>query len=220
MVAGYPPWKKKCKTLCRGPDGAIHWVAPFFMMSLHPLSSPLPYRQARSIVVLILLCLSACSPAATPTPFRPPTLSAPLIEPTFIILPTQEVATSTPVPEPTPFPTVNPAECVNDLTFIADLTIPDNTFTTFGSTLDKQWLVENSGSCHWTAGYRLRHIGGAVLGAPEEIALYPARSGTQATVRILFTAPFTEGIYESAWQAFDTNGDPFGDPIYISVVVQ
>jgi hypothetical protein len=189
-------------------------------MSLRPLSSRLLYRQPQGLVALILLYLSACAPVTTPTPFRPPTLSAPLIEPTFIILPTQEVATNTPVPVPTPFPTVNPAECFNDLNFVADLTIPDNMFTTFGATLDKQWLVENSGTCHWTAGYRLRHIGGASLGAPEEIALYPARAGTQATIRILFTAPFMEGIYESSWQAFDTNGDPFGDPIFISVVVQ
>lgn len=147
-------------------------------------------------------------------------MPAPLIEPTFIIHPTQEVATVEPSPVPTLFPTVNPAECSNDLNFIEDLTIPDNMFTTFGFTLDKQWLVENSGTCHWTSGYRLRNIGGASLGAPEEIALYPARAGTQATIRILFTAPFTEGIYESAWQAVDSNGSAFGDPIFISIVVQ
>ena len=147
-------------------------------------------------------------------------MPAPLIEPTFIIHPTQEVAAVEPSPVPTLFPTVNPAECSNDLNFIEDLTIPDNMFTTFGFSLDKQWRVENSGTCHWTSGYRLRHIGGAVLGAPEEIALYPARAGTQATIRILFTAPFTEGIYESAWQAVDSNGAAFGDPIFISIVVQ
>jgi hypothetical protein len=66
----------------------------------------------------------------------------------------------------------------------------------------------------------LRNIGGAALGAPEEIALYPARAGTRATLRVLFTAPFTEGVYESAWQAVDANGNPFGDPIYIRIAVQ
>lgn len=101
-----------------------------------------------------------------------------------------------------------------------DLTIPDNTFTTFGFTLDKQWLVENSGTCNWNSHYRLKYIGGASLGAPEEIALYPARAGTQATIQIIFTAPFTEGVYESAWQAADPKGTPFGDPIYIRIVVQ
>lgn len=171
-------------------------------------------------VILILVFLSACSAASTPTPFRPPTAQAPLIEPTFIIQPTQQVVVVESTPLPTVFPTINPAECSNDLTFLEDLSIPDNMFATFGLTLDKQWLVQNSGTCHWNSAYRLRNVGGASLGAPEEIALYPARAGTQATLRILFTAPFAEGVYESAWQAMDANGNPFGDPIYIRIAVQ
>ena len=147
-------------------------------------------------------------------------MESPLIEPTLIIQPTPEVALIQSTPLPTIFPTVNPAECSNDLTFVQDLTIPDNTATTFGLTLDKQWLVENSGTCHWDSAYRLRNIGGAGLGAPAEIALYPARAGTQATIQILFTAPFAEGPYESAWQALDANGNPFGDPIYMRIIVQ
>lgn len=178
----------------------------------------MPHRL--SWVVLILLLLSACAPAATATPFRPPTAQAPLIEPTFIIQPTQEIVVVESTPQPTVFPTVNPADCTNNLTFVEDLTIPDNMFSTFGLTLDKQWLVENSGTCHWNSTYRLRNIGGAALGAPAEIALYPARAGTQATLRILFTAPFAEGVYESAWQAFDANGNSFGDPVYIRITVQ
>lgn len=190
---------------------------PFFMKLDH-------FGFARNrrfyVIILLLVFLSACSPASTPTPFRPPTAQAPLIEPTFIIQPTQEIAVVASTPLPTIFPTANPEDCSNDLTFLEDLTIPDNMFTTFGLTLDKQWLVENSGTCNWNSAYRLRNIGGASLGAPEEMALYPARAGTQATLRILFTAPFTEGVYESAWQAIDANGDPFGDPIYIRIAVQ
>lgn len=171
-------------------------------------------------VVLIAVAVSACSPVSTPTPFRPPTMEPPLIEPTFIIQPTREVLVIESTPLPTVFPTVDPAECTNDLTFLEDLTIPDNMFASFGLALDKQWRVENSGTCHWSSAYRLRNIGGAALGAPQEIALYPARAGTQATLRILFTAPFAEGVYESAWQAMDPGGNPFGDPIYIRVAVQ
>jgi hypothetical protein len=204
--------KFKSKALSGDPMGR-----PFFMKSLQ-------FRYARSpllfVVVLILVCLSACSPVPTQTPFRPPTAQAPLIEPTFIIQPTQEIVVIESTSQPTIFPTTNPAECSNDLTFLEDLTIPDNMFATFGLTLDKQWLVENSGTCHWNSAYRLRNIGGAALGAPGEIALFPARAGSQATLRILFTAPFTEGVYESAWQAIDANGNPFGDPIYIRIAVQ
>ena len=147
-------------------------------------------------------------------------MPAPLIEPTLIIQPTQEVVIVQSTPVPTIFPTVNPEDCFNDLRFVEDLTIPDNTATTFGLTIDKQWLVENSGTCHWSSEYRLQNIGGASLGAPPEIALYPARAGTQATIQILFTAPFAEGVYESAWQATAADGTLFGDPIYIRIVVQ
>lgn len=195
---------------------------PFFIMNPRPRFGYLALRASRFLIaaLLILLFTSACAAVATPTPFRPPTLQAPLIEPTLIIHPTQEVVVIESTPLPTILPTVNPEDCINNLTFVEDLTIPDNMFATFGSTLDKQWLVENSGTCHWNANYRLRNIGGAALGAPGEIALYPARAGTQTTIEILFTAPFTEGVYESAWQAIDPNGAAFGDPIYIRVSVQ
>jgi hypothetical protein len=35
----------------------------------------------------------------------------------------------------------------------------------------------------------------------------------------LFTAPAAEGTYESAWQAYGSNGIAFGDPIFMKVVV-
>ncbi len=172
-------------------------------------------------VILILFSLSACSPKSTPTPFRPPTAEAPLIEPTLIIQPTQEVVVVQPTPAPTitAFPTANPQDCTNNLSFVNDVTIPDNSFVTYGTSIDKQWLVQNSGTCNWDASYRLKQLGGADLGAPEEVMLYPARAGTQATIQIIFAAPFNDGVYESAWQAVDPSGAVFGDPVYIRVTV-
>jgi len=177
-------------------------------------------RQSLLAVTLTLLFASACSSASTATPFLPPTLQAPLIEPTLIINPTKAIIVVQSTPLPTIPATVAAEECFNNLTFVEDITIPDNSFITFGASIDKQWLVENSGTCDWNSEYRLKHIGGAVLDAPEEIALYPARAGTRATIQILFTAPFTDGVYESAWQAYDPAGIAFGDPIYVRVVIQ
>jgi len=171
------------------------------------------------VVLLIVFSLSGCSPASTPTPFRPPTAQPPLIQPTLIIQPTKQVVIIQPTPLPTIVPTVNPQECTNNLQFVNDVTIPDNSFVTYGASIDKQWLVQNSGTCNWDSSYRLKHLGGAVLGAPEEVMLYPARGGTQATLQIIFTAPFTDGVYDSAWQAVDANGNLFGDPIYIRITV-
>ncbi len=177
-------------------------------------------RRSLVAVILILFSLPACSPASTPAPFRPPTAQAPLVEPTFIIHPTQERVVIQSTPLPTIVPTVDPKDCSNNLKFVQDLTIPDDTVMAVGLVFDKQWLIQNDGTCNWNSDYRLKHVGGGVLSAPEEIALYPARAGTQATLQIRFTAPFTEGVYESAWQAFDASGTAFGDPIYVRITVQ
>ena len=179
----------------------------------------IPRSRISFAIILILFFISACSPAPTPTPFRPPTGEPPLIEPTLIIQPTKQVVIIQSTLPPTIIPTTNPKDCVNDLSFISDVTIPDNTFVTYGSNIDKQWLVQNSGTCSWDSSYRLRHLGGAGLGAAEEAMLYPARAGTQATIQIVFTAPFTDGVYESAWQAYNPEGNPFGQPIYIRITV-
>lgn len=129
------------------------------------------------------------------------------------------VPTNTPVPmllipyTPTP-------NCISGLTFISDVTLPDFSVVAPGMSLDKQWLVQNSGSCNWDSHYRVRLIAGDGLGASPEQALYPARSGTQATLRMVFTAPMLPGQYLSEWQAFDPQGIPFGDTFFIKIIVQ
>lgn len=162
------------------------------------------------LVGCLELCLAACSGNSTSTPTLAlfasptstpvqPTATAPIIQPL--------VSTSTPV-------------CTDNLAFIDDVTIPDGTVVAHGSTLDKQWLVQNSGDCNWDSRYRLRLISGDALGAASEQALYPARAGTQATLRILFTAPQEAGAYVSEWQAFDANGIPFGESFFMKIEVQ
>jgi hypothetical protein len=157
------------------------------------------------------LGLAACGNSQLPTPSTASiTLSTLTQEPPSVV-------TSTPLLPLRPTPTL---VCTDNLTFIADVTIPDNTVVTPGSTLDKQWLVQNSGDCNWDGRYRLRLISGDALGATVEQALYPARAGTQANIRILFISPQIAGEYVSEWQAFDANGLPFGDSFFIKIIVQ
>jgi len=118
-----------------------------------------------------------------------------------------------PLPTPTPF-------CSNNLLFLEDLTIPDGTIVTPGASLEKQWKVENNGTCNWDERYRVRLVAGPELGAKIEQALYPARSGTQSTIQIVFTAPEEVGTYRSAWQAYSPDGLPFGDPFFIEIAVE
>ncbi|HEX7621322.1 MAG TPA: NBR1-Ig-like domain-containing protein [Anaerolineales bacterium] len=143
--------------------------------------------------------------SSNPTPLSP---SFPPVIPTDTIVPTLPILFT-----PTPI-------CVNGLTFINDATIPDLSLVAAGSSLDKQWLVQNSGSCNWDSHYRLRLVNGDGMGASPEQALYPARAGMQANLRIVFTAPLGPGEYISEWQAFDAQGVPFGETFFIKIIVQ
>jgi hypothetical protein len=167
------------------------------------------------VFVQFWLLLAACSQAPTPTLFRPPT--RPLSPQPLPATPAASLLSPTSLPSLEPGPT---PPCTNDLKFLQDLTIPDGTSVTAGSSIDKRWLVTNSGTCDWDARYRLKFTGGDSFGAVIEQALYPARAGTQATLRILFTSPSQPGNYQSAWQAFGPDGIAFGDVVYLQIVVQ
>jgi hypothetical protein len=149
----------------------------------------------------------------TATVYRPPTAAVPLTP--LVALPPTQAAT----PERVDLPTATPV-CSNNLTYIADLTIPDGTVVTAGETIDKRWQVKNTGTCNWDQSYHFRLTAGSNMGANNEQALFPARSGIEFPLRILFTAPQDAGTYRSAWQAIDPQGQVFGDPVFIEVIVQ
>ena len=113
-----------------------------------------------------------------------------------------------------------PVACTNNLAFVKDETVPDNTVVTAGEAVDKRWRVRNAGTCNWDTRYRLKHIAGDLMGAPAEVALFPARAGAEAVIRMVFTAPEKPGPHFSTWQAYDPQGRPFGDPIYIQIIVK
>ncbi len=168
---------------------------------------------------LILACsLAGCTGAAgraaglqhNASYYRPPTpVGAPGLD-----IP---AGTSQPAPALLQTATI---QCRDNLAFMKDITIPDGTIVAPDSTLDKRWEVENNGNCNWAQDYRVRLIAGTELGAQKEQALYPARSGSRAVIRMVFKAPPEPGTYRSAWQAFNPQGEPFGDPFFIEIQVE
>lgn len=174
------------------------------------------------------LLLGACSlsSASTAEPFiPPPAISPPTLAPTPtpasspVALPTFTVAPPPTATSLAPTDTPIPTACVNNLTFIQDITVPDGSVVLPGSSVEKEWLVANSGTCNWDGTYRLSFVGGDTLGAPADQSIYPARSGTQATLKITFIAPLEAGTYQSAWQAFAPDGSAFGEAVYMTIVV-
>jgi len=127
-------------------------------------------------------------------------------------------------PLPTPTPTALPGApaagpCLNDAEFLEDLTIPDLTEVAAGSQLDKRWLVRNSGSCDWNGEYRLVNVAGEGFSGPEEIALFPARAGSTAVLQVVVAAPASPGEHISRWQAQAPDGAPFGDEVFLYIIV-
>lgn len=164
------------------------------------------------ILLAFVLLLSACSSVdgdMTPTldVYRPPTQA---VTATSLPVTTQETDVERPTAEPV---------CTNALWFFQDLTIPDGTQVFPGEILDKRWLVQNAGTCNWDERYQIRLEAGSNMGVPQVQALYPARSNLEVTIRMNFIAPDEPGTYRSAWQAYDPDSIPFGDPFFIEVVV-
>ncbi len=56
------------------------------------------------------------------------------------------------------------------------------------------------------------------MGAAHEQALFPARSGTESELRISFVAPNGSGEYYGKWQAYNPEGQPFGE--WFSIVIE
>jgi len=176
-------------------------------------------RLVSAFFFIFLLFLVACAPEATPTLYRPPggypsptpasVIPTPLSATAFIV-PTQAPTLEPPTPIP---------PCTNDLKWLADLTYLDDTLVLPGQPMDKQWSLQNSGTCDWDARYRLRNTNGETLGASAEMPLFPARAGATITLSILFVAPNEAGTYRSEWQAVTPDGTLFGDTVYIKIVV-
>jgi hypothetical protein len=165
--------------------------------------------------VISLFLLAGCAPAFTRPPAKNSTSETPFFRP-----PAAQILPSATVIEKVELLSTPTITCKDQLKFISDLTISDGTVVAPESTLDKRWEVENSGNCNWDDRYRVRLIAGPELSAQKEQALYPARGGTRATIRFIFKAPVEPGSYRSAWQAYNPNGEPFGDPFFIDIVVQ
>jgi len=170
-----------------------------------------PNLQWKSSVIylltILLIALSGCQRSSGSTP------PAEYVPPTEIPIPTATAV----VVEVKPTPQIN---CTDVLSYIEDITIPDGTTVKPGEELDKRWQVRNNGTCDWTDKYTIRIIAGDALGSPDSQALYPARSGSAAVIRMKLVAPQTPGTYRTAWQAYNDAEETFGDPVYIDIVVQ
>lgn len=165
----------------------------------------------RNITFTILLFLIAGCQSGTATPLS--SEAAHFVPPTSN--PAQKQISGS---APTPLPT-RQANCSNQLEFLDDLTIPDGFEVFPGEMIVKRWLIKNTGDCNWNSSYSLQLISGLALGTDKVQGLYPVRQSTKAILEITFNAPDNPGRYNSWWQAYDPDGNRFGDPFYVEISV-
>ena len=110
--------------------------------------------------------------------------------------------------------------CHNDARFVADVTVPDGTIVGPGEAVDKRWSVLNAGTCDWVEGYSLVRVGAGAIEGPAELALFPARAGATAELRVDLQAPEAPGEYLARWRARAPDGTLFGEEIFVLIFVE
>jgi hypothetical protein len=168
---------------------------------------------------------SASTPTPLPVSMVTPTPTPLLIPPTSV--PTLIPATNAPIINHTSgiLQSSNaPAQVDHKIceksAYIDDVTIPDGTVLLPGETFVKSWTIENTGFCMWKENYMLTFFeGDPMSGSDTEIEKTMA-SGMQAKISVELTAPDAEGTYTGYWILADNNGDPFGMPFFVQIVVK
>lgn len=149
--------------------------------------------------------------------------------------------------QPMPAPRDYTGQPVDDLELLhSQLTFP--TGDIFPGILPGQkfiqaWEIKNTGQNKWGEGYQLvsekaaagepiagslpnqlpfslpsrEHV--AMFGEPTAVPLPPLNPGETETVRVEFTAPEQPGPYADVWQAYNAQGEPFGEPLKIDIEV-
>ncbi|HXF62981.1 MAG TPA: NBR1-Ig-like domain-containing protein, partial [Caldilineaceae bacterium] len=120
--------------------------------------------------------------------------------------------------DPTPFirhlldPNRDEAQYIRD-------TVPDGTVLQPGVEFAQTWFMRNSGTTTWGMGYALRLVSGDALGAPPQVTVPPAPPNAEVPVSVSFRTPTTPGRHRSTWRLADPEGNLFGPPVWVEVVV-
>ncbi|MEM7333510.1 MAG: NBR1-Ig-like domain-containing protein [Chloroflexota bacterium] len=103
-----------------------------------------------------------------------------------------------------------------DMQFIQDVTVMHGEQVVAGTNFDKQWRVKNTGSRHWSDGFRLVYVDGDLeMGRGKSSHIVPdAKPNDVVTLSVPMTAPQGKnGELRSAWRMQDDRGNFFGTPL-------
>lgn len=188
------------------------------------------------VILFLLLMLSACGGNATPSSEMTIsdvytavaltlTAQAKLISatvtwlPTLSLTPTASPTQITPTPTHQSVPTSSPVSVCDNSVYISDVTIPDGTILAPGQTFVKTWMVQNTGSCTWSADYSITYVSGNAMGGSTTAIKQSVAPGSQAKVSVSLKAPTTEGTFTGYWRLTNQQGVAFGVSVFVKIVV-
>jgi len=173
--------------------------------------------------------VNAIHTAAAETVIAEFTQTARAVPPTSAATATEAV-TATPVattePTDTPVPTNNPFESTptqitcDDAIWVADVTVPDGTEMTPGQDFVKTWKIRNIGSCTWGTGYSAIFAYGEKMSGVAEPMTGAIAPGEEVEISVRFKAPDNAGEYSTYWRMANASSVPFGENIFMLIVVR
>jgi hypothetical protein len=192
------------------------------------------------LATVALLVLSSCGSTAR---VSIPTLSVDAIftgaAQTFVVQRATDLALTPPSQTPalSPFPTLAPplpfatmsfdsptpgsnaqSNC-DDAAYAGDITIPDGTLVDAGRGFVKSWLMQNTGTCAWTPGYKLTFVDGEPMSGRDSYVNIAVPVGRQAKVSVYLIAPNDAGSFYGRWQLKNESGRLFGSRVSVSIKV-
>jgi hypothetical protein len=154
------------------------------------------------------------TPEPTATPLASPTSQA-----LIITSPTPPVPTITPTYAGLASLYINPATangCFN-AGLVEDVTVPAGTKYKAGDTFKKTWRLINTGTCDWTADFKITYVGGNLFGSDTTKIRQRVAVGNTGDISLDMVAPASAGTVVSNWQMATDTGALFGPVLTISI---
>jgi hypothetical protein len=103
--------------------------------------------------------------------------------------------------------------------FVKDVTVPDGTVVESGQRFRKTWLLANTGTETWGAGYHWAPVGANPFAGAGEVSIQvtPPLANVQVSTDLI--APAKPGTYRGYWEMVGPNARSFGARAWVSVVV-
>jgi len=103
---------------------------------------------------------------------------------------------------------------------VADVTVPDGTQMTPGQDFVKTWKIRNIGSCTWGTGYSAIFAYGEKMSGVAEPMTGAVAPGEEVEISVRFKAPDNAGEYSTYWRMANASSVPFGENIFMLIVVR